>query len=63
MDTAQHGHLLGRNRSRGGQQLEADSVVQVLTGSRGPCFGIGEWTRGHRPWPWSQAGPQPSHSH
>lgn len=59
-DTAQHGHLTGRNGSRGGQRLEADSVVQVLTGLRGPCFGAGEWTTGHQPRPWSQAGPQPA---
>ena len=50
----------GQKRSRGGQRLEADSVVQVLTGSRGPYFGAGEWTTGCRPRSWSQAGPQPA---
>ena len=59
-DTAQPGHLLGRNGSWGGQRLEADSVVQVLTGSRGPYFGAGEWTTGRRPRSWSQPGPQPA---
>lgn len=38
-DTTQHGHLLGRNGSRGGQRLEADLVVQVLRGRGDPASG------------------------